>query len=220
MLFSINRLFNSNQSGKGTPKINAQNQIQIPKTNTLEQVGFEDEGFVDQFGEETFDIPLRTNELPRAALIHDFTYYLTGSVIFQSSDYDPLTEEAQTLFEGSDFTMEDIILILELIKTTNNFGETVESIILGMLASFLPKDNAISKAISENSGTLFYFQKLIKNCQKHIPKCSIHKIDVCIKGCMAFVGDNVYANHCLECGRKRNLLKPFQKEIFYFPLRE
>ena len=37
---------------------------------------------------------------------------------------------------------------------------------------------------------------------------------------MAFVGDNVYANFCEECGKKKNLLKPFLREIFYFPLRE
>ena len=37
---------------------------------------------------------------------------------------------------------------------------------------------------------------------------------------MAFVGDNVYANQCFECKKKRNLLKPFQRELFYFPMRE
>jgi hypothetical protein len=145
---------------------------------------------------------------------------LTGSVIFQSSEFDPEINLNDTLYNGSDFNIEDIMIILELIKTTNNLGDTVESIILGMLASFLPKNNIISNKIKEKSGTLFHFQKLIKDSQKHLPKCSIHRIDVCIKGCMAFVGENLYANLCDECGKKRNLLKPFQREMFYFPLRE
>jgi hypothetical protein len=30
---------------------------------------------------------------------------------------------------------------------------------------------------------------------------------------MTFVGENVLATHCLQRKKKRNLLKPFQKEI-------
>ena len=223
MLINICKFFNSNQKVLGLRSLQNKNQIDSPilNNNVIEQIGFEVHGLEEQTDEGYFDIPLQIPFVPKEApMLYDFTYYLTGSVIFQSSEFEPLIEDSDTLFSGSDFNIEDIIIILELIKTTNNLGDTVESIILGMLASFLPTDNIISNKIKENSGTLFYFQKLIKESQKHIPKCSVHRIDVCIKGCMAFVGDNLYANFCEECGKKRNLLKPFQRELFYFPIRE
>ena len=103
--------------------------------------------------------------------------YLSGSIVVQSNvcgDVDPIYSEP--LYLGSDCTLLDLLLILELIKTTNNLGDTNESILLGFLGSFLPKDNIISSLLAQTTGSIYYFQSLIKQGQLHFQKCSIHKI--------------------------------------------
>jgi hypothetical protein len=118
--------------------------------------------------------------------------YLSGSIIVQSnvsSDLDPIFEE--TLYEGTNLKLEDALLIIELIKSTNNFGDTNESIILGMLGSFLPKGNIIKEILKESSGSIYHFQNLIRKGQEHFNKNSVHKILVCQNGCTAYVGRRI-----------------------------
>ena len=123
--------------------------------------------------------------------------YLSGSILVQeneSSEVDPIFSEL--LYDGSDLTLEDAILIIELIKSTNNLGDTNESIVLGMLGSFVPKDNLIRKILAETTGSIYHFQSLLKKGQLHFQKSSVHKIFVCKKGCTAFVGRFELTNVC------------------------
>ena len=147
--------------------------------------------------------------------------YLSGSVLVQeneSHDVDPIFSEF--LYEGSNLTLEDAILILELIKSTNNLGDTNESIILGMLGSFMPKDNLIKKLMSETTGSIYHFQNLLKKGQQHFQKCSVHKIFVCKNGCTAFVGRFEFTNVCEKCKSVFDMLDSKIKHLYYLPLKD
>ena len=69
--------------------------------------------------------------------------YLYKSTIIQNSIVSTDSFLKEPILNGSKILLSDIILILELIKVTNNLGDTVESIVLGLLASILPSDNVI-----------------------------------------------------------------------------
>ena len=146
--------------------------------------------------------------------------YLYKSTIIQNSIVSTDSYLKEPICNGSRILLSDIILILELIKVTNNLGDTVESIVLGLLASILPSDNVIKRILSQQTGSLYFYQKFIKNCHDHIAKCSIHKLDVCINGCIAFVGNNALVKLCPICNTNRDLKNPFQNEIYYFPIKE
>ena len=148
--------------------------------------------------------------------------YLSGSILVQSGvspEMDPIFNEP--LYEGSDLTLEDALFIIEMIKSTNNFGDTNESIVLGMLGSFMPKDNLIRKIMAEKSGSIYHFQNLLKKSQLHFQKSSVHKILVCKKGCTAFVGPNENLNRCGECNYLFNVLDISKYNyMYYMPLKD
>ena len=89
MYFPIKNFGNNNQSRKGPRTINKIHDLEIesPIHNDIEQFAFEDYTLEDEH------IQLRPDVPPQTPIINDFTYYLTGSVIFQTSDFEPLTEE-------------------------------------------------------------------------------------------------------------------------------
>jgi len=148
-------------------------------------------------------------------------HYLSGSVRVQNNDSperDPIF--SQPLYRGSDLTFQDALLIIEMIKSTNNFGDTNESIILGMLGSFMPKDNLIRQIMSEKSGSIYHFQNLMKKAQVHFQKSSVHKIFVCNKGCKAFAGTNEMLNSCSICNSVFDILDKNTKHLYYMPLKD
>ena len=109
-------------------------------------------------------------------------YYLTGSENIQSSNGENNTDFYYSpLYPGTDISVFDLIIVLELIKTTIKLGDVNESIILGLLASFLPADNAIKMYLTQTSASIYHFQKLIKNSHDSFNKSSIHKIPICNK---------------------------------------
>ena len=80
-----------------------------------------------------------------------------------------------------------LLLILEFIKTSSHLGDVTQSLILGLLGSFLPVENAINKYLSNTSSTVYHYQKFIKILTETHYTCSIHKIPICANGCTAFV---------------------------------
>ena len=164
---------------------------------------------------DTLETVINNNPL----LTEDF---LSGSLLVQcgvSPDMDLIFNEP--LYEGSDLTLEDALLIIEMIKSTNNFGDTNESIVLGMLGSFMPKDNLIRKIMAEKSGSIYHFQKLMKKGLQHFQKSSVHKILVCKKGCTAFAGTNEMLNRCGKCNYRFNVLdNSNSNHMYYMPLKD
>ena len=55
------------------------------------------------------------------------------------------------------------MILVEIIKTTNNLGDKLESLIIGTIASLLPTDNMIKNLLQSNSGWMYYYQKLVSN---------------------------------------------------------
>ena len=62
--------------------------------------------------------------------------YLFNSVIIQKSI--SLNNEL-----NCEITLEEVMLIVEIIKITNNLGDMIESLITGLIASLLPTNNII-----------------------------------------------------------------------------
>jgi hypothetical protein len=162
----------------------------------------------DTLSEILFNNPLLTDN------------YLSGSELVQSNIRNEIPMFNEPLYEGANFSLEDLLLILELIKCSNNFGDTNESIILGLLGSFLPKGNLIYKLLSETSGSIFYFQKLLKRGATGFDKCSIHKIILCSKGCSAFVGAKQYNSRCSTCFEITTDININTKYMYYLPLKD
>ena len=180
-----------------------------------------------------FDILTEDNHSERSSLLDDEDSsssqddnsiltedYLLNSIILQSGSINNDIINEERLFESSDHTIEDVILLIELIKTTHNLGDRLESILIGLLAVLLPKDNIIKSKIIETSNSIHYYQKLIQDNEKHLPRCSVHKIEVCRKGCFAFVGPNYLLNQCPHCFTNRRQLHGLFRHIYYFPIKE
>ena len=101
--------------------------------------------------------------------------YLFNSVIFQSKSLNNQTGNEERLFYSSDHTLEDVIILIELVKTTHNLGDRLESILIGLLAALLPKGNIIKSKIIGTSNSIHY-QKLIKDNESHLPRCSVNNV--------------------------------------------
>ena len=88
--------------------------------------------------------------------------YLLNSEIIQSTNVETNADiYNSTLYPGTDTSVLDLIIILELMKTTVKLGEVNECLILGLLASFLPPNNSIKLFLSETTSSIYHFQKLI-----------------------------------------------------------
>jgi len=147
--------------------------------------------------------------------------YLTGSVIETECNFHLSLEDSQEpLFNGSKKTVSELLLILEFVKTSNHLGDITQSLILGILGSFLPSDNAVSKYLSATSSTIYHYQKYIKLLSESHYTCSVHKVPICSKGCIAFVGCQRLQRMCPTCGLSRMDPKLNTNWIYYLPLKE
>ena len=148
--------------------------------------------------------------------------YLLGSESIQSSKIEDIDDiYCEDLYPGSETTVFDLIIILELIKSTIKLGDVNESIILGLLASFLPPDNAIKIYLSQTSFSIYNFQKLINKSSSQFNKCSIVKIPICNKCTkVPFCGNNRLPPRCIKCRTLKNVKSIDQKYIFYLPLKD
>jgi hypothetical protein len=148
--------------------------------------------------------------------------YLVDSEIIQSTNVETNADIYNSpLYPGTDTSVLDLIIILELIKTTVKLGEINESIILGLLASFLPPNNAIKLFLSESTSSIYHFQKLIKKSHDAFNKSLIVKIPIC-NFCFKtpFCGKYRMQPRCQKCRTLKDLKSPNQKYIFYLPLKD
>jgi len=153
----------------------------------------------------------------------DSCYYLEGAIEFQSGcnlkpDLDCVNFLSQSLFEGSEHTIQDIMVLIELYKAFTHIGDINESFLLGIIASVLPQNNLLARCLKKSGFTSYFFQKLINFGTTLIPKCSIYKVPVCSGGCMAYVGLNKDATMCNVC----NTLRPpvISHYFYYLPIKE
>ena len=109
-------------------------------------------------------------------------------------------------------TFEEVMFLVEIIEITNNLGDILKPLIIGLIASLLPPDNIIKTLLQSKSGSTYYNQKLVAN--------SLSKIDICINGCLPFVGENADLEHCTVCNTLREIDNPLNKEIYYFQIKE
>lgn len=155
--------------------------------------------------------------------IHEDVSYLDGAIEFQSGGNSIIDEECakflkQSLFEGSEHTMQDVMILLELYKAFTHIGDTNESFLLGIIASVLPRNNLLARCLKKTGFTSYFFQKLISFGTSLITHSSIYKVPVCIKGCMAYVGLHKEASMCNVCQTSRPSL--ITHSFYYFPLKE
>jgi hypothetical protein len=152
-----------------------------------------------------------------------FLFYLDGAITFQSGstendDSDCINFLSQSLFPGSEHTVQDVMVLIELFKAFTHIGDINESFLLGIIASVLPHNNLLARCLKKNGFTSYFFQKLINFGTILIPKCSIYKVPVCSKGCMAYVGLHKESTMCYVCNtEKPSSMKHY---FYYFPIKE
>ena len=95
-------------------------------------------------------------------------------------------------------------------------GDGLENIILGLMSSILPANNLIAQQISQTSKSNYHFQETIKSAHAMFEKQRIYSIEVCRKGCVAFIGVNEGLESCSICD---SLNQTDENEVvYYFPL--
>ena len=108
------------------------------------------------------------------------------------------------LYEGSCHNGHDLFRFLLALKCKHfKMGDNAISSIIGMLASFLPEDNIIAKALQEHPTTYKLLQVMNDMASlENDMRCL--KVDVCReKGCSPFFADKIDANFCDDCGACR-----------------
>ena len=128
--------------------------------------------------------------------------YLKGSVVIVSNKINNELLK-QPIYSGSSILVSDLMLYLEFLKTTLKLGDLNETIILGLLASILPKPNALSNWLQNTTQTTYSYTQFIKKETNFALKASIVKCDTCSKGCIAFVGQHDHNTICPICSRPR-----------------
>ena len=147
-------------------------------------------------------------------------YYLKGSIIIQSNISGSNSKIDLDLYPGSNLKLVDLVLVLEMLKSTNNLGDTNEAIILGLLASFLPENNEIKIYLSQTSSSIYHFQKLIKSTHCHLQKSSVHKIHMCSCKTVAYCGPNRLLIRCPKCNLRKDKLDDETCFFYYLPLKD
>ena len=122
-----------------------------------------------------------------------FNTFLRGAIKIQGDVKDINNPRClEPIFEGANWTVEDLLLVLEMFKVTGKLTDGFENCILGLIASILPNDNVLSNCISETTGSNYCFQKIIKNGHHQFPKMRVFEIPVCNSGCTAFIGESIH----------------------------
>ena len=95
-------------------------------------------------------------------------------------------------------------------------GDGLENIILGLISAILPKNNVLAQQIAQTSLSNYHFQETIKSAHAMFQKQRIYSIEVCRKGCVAFIGVNEGLESCSICDSPN---KSDENElVYYFPL--
>ncbi len=112
----------------------------------------------------------------------------------------------------------DVLLILEMYKVIGHMGDGLENMILGLISSLLPNDNAIAEKLKSTSRSNYFFQQTIKSGHKKFKKLPVYAIQACRKGCCHFIGANTQAEICSKCDNDNDI--EANEVIYYFPLRD
>jgi len=120
------------------------------------------------------------------------------------------------LFNGSEWTGEDVLLVLEMFKVIGHMGDGLENVMLGFLSSILPSGNTLSEKLGENKKTTYFYQQAIKSGHGSYSKLAIFEIQSCRNGCSAFIGDNLELLFCSVCDEPNDA--DVNHLIYYFPL--
>jgi hypothetical protein len=96
-------------------------------------------------------------------------------------------------------------------------GDGQEALILGVICSILPDENHFSQQLSSSSGSVYFFQKLIKEGLNNHEKMRVLEIPCCPKGHIHYVGENQTLLDCPVCNVPREIAN---ETFYYFPLRD
>jgi hypothetical protein len=108
--------------------------------------------------------------------------------------------KSSPLFAKSTNTVEDLCRTIVGIRQRfgSHIGDQIQSCILGMMASFLPKDNILQKTFSVNP-SMYQLNEFIKDITLTENNLSSITIDVCINGCWSYVGGRLADLVCPKC---------------------
>ena len=124
---------------------------------------------------------------------------------------------SEPLFDGCTFNCQHVLLVLEYLKSIGHLGDGQESVFLGIICSILPDSNHFSQNLSSTTGSVYFFQKMIKNGHKNLQKMRVLKIPCCPKGHFHYVGENQTYVQCPVCSVPNGISNA---SFFYFPLRD
>ena len=124
----------------------------------------------------------------------------------------------EPIYPGCNWSSMDVLLVLEMYKVIGHMGDGLENMILGLISSLLPKDNAIAEKLKSTSRSNYFFQQTIKCGHKKFKKLSVYEIQACRKGCCHFIGDNSLEEFCVTCDKEND--STANEVIYYFPLRD
>jgi hypothetical protein len=103
-----------------------------------------------------------------------------------------------------------------MFKVIGHMGDGLENIILGLISSILPINNLLAQQISQTSQSNYHFQETIKSAHAMFQKQRIYSIEVCRKGCVAFIGANEGLESCSICDSINHSAE--NDVVYYFPL--
>jgi hypothetical protein len=171
----------------------------------------------------------------------DYQYLFGSNPIIQrycvDSDNDTIFRNSK-LFSNSKHCVADVMMSVNMLRTTCQFGDTEQGLILGnfiiiynpnnilnliflkgTIASFLPNGNPLVSAINENKiNTQYRMNQLIKKGASRTKQMPHYKVQVCRGGCITYCGNNSTADACVVCNLRRSSLP--MRYMFYLPIRD
>jgi hypothetical protein len=123
----------------------------------------------------------------------------------------------EPLYPGCSFNCQHFLFILEYLKSSGHLGDGQEALILGIICSILPNENHFSQELSNTSGSVYFFQKMIKELHNKNDKMRVLEIPCCPKGHVHYVGENESFVDCQVCGVPNG---SDNETFYYFPLRD
>jgi hypothetical protein len=105
-----------------------------------------------------------------------------------------------------------------MFKVIGHMGDGLENLVLGLISSILPNNNAIANKISKTSKSNYFFQAAIKSGHSRFSKYRIFEISACRKGCCAFIGPLIDEEFCPVCDKPNEATQ--NEVIYYFPFED
>lgn len=159
--------------------------------------------------EDFFDFPEDWEPLyEEPAYESNINFDAMSSSMIVSFQYSPSDEEAlmngaarpdTPLFEGSSFVVKDICRSLLHIKSTNaGIGDRLSAVLVGVLATFLPRHNALTSSLGRHP-TMYKTLKFLHNMADVGVRLRCYQVGCCTRGCVAYWNTLQNANVCPKC---------------------